>query len=138
MKANDLIEALVGKWKNTGIPLADDTPVAVENFIEVLSIKDAHTLSIKCEGLREGVVSASDWRIELIEDKVAMDQGTYVAHGNRENNVYNLIGYENGKEVRHRIITLGDKVVFIREFWSDGKVSHVDFSYLVKMKEDED
>jgi hypothetical protein len=135
MIANDLIKALEGKWNNTGIGLGDNFPVGTENFIEIMRIKDAHTLSIKCEGLREGVVSASEWRIELIDDKVSMDHGSYVAHGKKENNVYTLVGYDNGKEIRHRIVTLGDKVIFIREFFFEGKCTQLDFSYLIKIME---
>jgi hypothetical protein len=133
MIANDLVKALEGKWKNNGVGLVDGAPVGFDNFVEILWVKDEHTLSIKCEGLSEDIVSASEWRIELIDDKIAMDQGAYTAHGNRENNVYNLVGYDNGKEIRHRIITLGDKVVFHREFWIEGKVTQIDFTYLVKI-----
>lgn len=136
MNANDLVKALEGKWKNNGIGLVDGSPVGFDNFIEIMQVKDRHTLSIKCEGLREDVVSASDWCIELIGNKVAMDQGTYTAHGTREGNVYTLVGHDNGKEVRHRIVTLGDKVIFHREFWIDGKVTQVDFTYLTKMKDE--
>ena len=135
MTANDLVKALAGKWKNTGIGIVNNSPVGFDNFIEIMQVKDPHTLSIRCEGLREGVVSASDWRIELINDDVSMDQGSYVARGKRENNVYNLVGYDKGLEIRHRIVVLGDKIIFHREFWTDGKATQVDFSYLVKMVE---
>lgn len=76
MKANDLVKSLEGKWDNFGIGICDGEPVARENFTEILTIKGEHTLSIRCEGFSEGVVSASEWRIELIGDKVSMDQGS--------------------------------------------------------------
>jgi hypothetical protein len=130
--ANDLIKALEGRWINSGIGLIDGAPVGTDNFIEILAAKDEHTLSIKCEGLRTEVASASDWRIELIGDDVSMDQGSYVAKGRRQNNVCTLVGYDEGKEIRHRIVVLGDKVAFLREIWSDGKAIQIDFSYLVR------
>lgn len=150
MKSNDLIKALEGKWNNFGISLVDGMPVGTEQFIEILSIQDEHNLSIQCEGLQENVISAQKWSIELIGDQISMDQGTYLAKGFRENNLYKLVGIDQGKEFRHQIYVLGDKIIFLRETWEQEKacavasrnvsleklwrVTQIDFSYLVKIK----
>ncbi len=70
--------------------------------------------------------------LEVRGKKVTMSQGTFKATGIREDAVYSMKGIFEGTEYRFRLYTLGDKYVFHRETWKDGKIQQIDMSYLIR------
>ena len=131
-KANDLVQFLSGKWENVSFEVADKKEIVREAYPETMVVKDFDTLTITAHGYKDGKDLTKDMHLELRGDDVTMKQGTFVAKGKREGNVYMLKGIENKMEYRFRLYTMGDKYVFHREVWSDGKVQHVDMSYLIR------
>lgn len=133
MKTNELITFLAGKWDNVSFEIENGRLPKREAYPETMIPKDEHTLSITAHGFRDGKDVTKDMRLELNGDKIIMSQGPFRAEGKREGNVYSLKGIFDGAEFRFRLYTIGDKYVFHREIWKDGKCLEVDMSYLVRL-----
>ncbi len=73
-------------------------------------------------------------RLAVRGTEVTLSQGPFFAKGTKEDNVYSLKGQFQDQEFRFRLYTLGDKYVFHRETWRNGKIQQVDISYLERKK----
>jgi hypothetical protein len=129
---NDLVSFLQGKWDNVSFEIENDRAVKREAYPETMVIKDEKTLTITAHGFRDGKDVSKDMTLEINGNEVLMTQGPFRAVGRRENNVYSLKGTIKGLEMRFRLYTMGDKYVFHREIWKDGKCTQIDMSYLTR------
>jgi hypothetical protein len=129
---NDLVKFLTGKWDNFSFEISDGKPVKKESYSETMVVKDADTITITAHGFRDGKDLTKDMRLEVRGNNVSMTQGSFKATGTREGNLYSLKGFFTDNEFRFRLYTIGDKYVFHRETWKDGKVIQVDMSYLTR------
>jgi hypothetical protein len=129
---NDLVSFLAGKWDNVSFEVADGKPIKREAYPETMVVKDADTLRITAHGFRDGKDLTKDMRLEVQGNEVTMVQGSFSAKGTREGNVYSLKGKWEDTEFRFRLYTMGDKYVFHRETWKDGKIQQMDMSYLIR------
>lgn len=136
IEPNDLVKFLVGKWNNMSFEISDKNPVKTEEYAETMVVKDADTLTITAHGFRDGKDLTKDMHLEVRGNKVTMSQGSFKATGTREDSVYSLKGIYEGQEFRFRLYTLGDKYVFHRETWKDGKIQQIDMSYLIRTRKD--
>ena len=130
--ANDLVSFLAGKWHNISFEISDGKQVNKEEYDETMVIKDYNTLTITAHGYRNGHDLTKDMHLELKNDEVIMSQGSFIAKGKREGNVYSLKGIVKDSEYRFRLYTMGDKYVFHRETWMNGKIQQIDMSYLTR------
>jgi len=131
-EANDLVSFLSGKWENVSFEIADKKEVKRESYPETMKIKDFHTLTITAHGFRDGKDLTKDMHLELLGDTITMSQGSFKATGSREGNVYSLKGIFDGTEFRFRLYSMGDKYVFHRETWKNGRIEQMDMSYLIR------
>lgn len=99
-----------------------------------MAIKDTDTLTITAHGFRDGKDLTKDMHLELRGNDITMSQGDFKVTGVREANVYSMKGVYKGTEFRFRLYTIGDKYVFHRETWKNGKIEQIDMSYLVRKK----
>ena len=129
---NDLVKFLTGKWDNVSFEISNGKPIKKESYPETMIVKDADTLTITAHGFREGKDVTKDMHLEVREESVTMSQGPFKAVGTREDSVYSMKGVFEGIEYRFRLYTLGDKYVFHRETWKDGKIQQIDMSYLLR------
>lgn len=132
MEANELVKFLAGKWDNVSFEISNGKPVHKEEYSETMTIKDADTITITAHGYRDGKDLTKDMHLEVHADQVVMSQGLLSSTGTREDNVYSFRGVHEDVEFRFRIYALGDKFVFHRETWKEGKIQQLDMSYLVR------
>lgn len=130
--ANELVKFLNGKWSNISFEISNGKPVKKEEYPETMIIKDFDTITITAHGFKEGKDLTKDMHLEVRGNKVSMSQGSFKAVGEKEDNLYSLKGTHEGMEFRFRLYTLGDKYVFYRESWKDGKIQQIDMSYLTR------
>ncbi|MBU6450142.1 MAG: hypothetical protein KGS72_00070 [Cyanobacteria bacterium REEB67] len=131
-EANPLIDFLVGDWQNTSFEIADGRPVKKETYAESMVAKDADTLTITARAYRNGKDLVKEMHIVIKGKHATLSQGPFTAKGKREGNAYYFVGKDAGKQYRLRLFTLGDKYVFSREIWNEGKAEEVDLSYLTR------
>lgn len=131
-RANDLVNFLAGKWDNVSFEISDGKDIKREAYPETMVIKDRDTLTITAHGFRDGKDLTKDMHLIVKGNAVTMQQGEFVAKGNREDSLYTLRGVFKGHEYRFRLYTLGDKYVFHRETWKNGKIEQIDMSYLIR------
>lgn len=129
---NDLVRFLTGKWDNVSFEISSGKPIKKEAYPETMTIKDANTITITAHGYKDGKDLTKDMQLEIKDNSVTMTQGEFVATGQREDSVYSMIGFFQGTEFRFRLYTLGDKYVFHRETWKNGKIQQIDMSYLIR------
>ncbi len=129
---NDLVKFLAGEWDNISFEISNDKPVKKEEYHETMLIKDDDTLTITAHGLRDGKDVTKDMHLEVRDDLITMSQGAFKATGTREDSVYSMKAIFEGMEYRFRLYTLGDKYVFHRETWKNGKIQQIDMSYLLR------
>jgi hypothetical protein len=129
---NDLVKFLDGKWDNISFEISNGKPVKKEEYPETMLIKDADTITITAHGIRDGKDITKDMELEVSGKNVTMRQGPFKATGTREDSLYSMVGVFEGTEYRFRLYTLGDKYVFHRETWKDGKIQQIDMSYLIR------
>ncbi len=129
---NELVKFLEGKWDNISFEISDGKLVRKEEYPETMQVKDTDTLTITAHGIRDGKDITKDMHLEVRGKSVTMSQGPFKATGTREDSVYSMVGVFEGTEYRFRLYTLGDKYVFHRETWKDGKIQQIDMSYLVR------
>lgn len=129
---NDLVKFLTGKWDNVSFEISNGKPIKMETYPETMTVKDADTLTITAHGFKDGKDLTKDMHLEVRGESVTMSQGTFKAIGTREDAVYSMKGVFEGIEYRFRLYTLGDKYVFHRETWKDGKIQQIDMSYLLR------
>ena len=121
-KPNDFVSFLLGKWDNVSFGISDGKPIKSEAYPETMIGKDTDTLTITAHGVLNGKDLTKDMRLELRGNDITMKQGSFIAKGKREDNVYSLKGESGENEYRFRLYTLGDKYVFHRETWKAGKI----------------
>jgi hypothetical protein len=136
LEPNDLVKFLTGKWDNVSFEISDGKPVKREEYPETMIAKDSDTLTITAHGYKDGKDLTKDMYLKVRGKAVTLQQGDFTATGTREDSVYTLKGLSKGAEYRFRLYTLGDKYVFHRETWKDGKIQGIDMSYLVRMNSD--
>lgn len=130
--SNELIAFLAGKWDNVSFEIADGRDVKREAYSETMVVKDADTMTITAHGYRDGHDLTKDMHLILRGDDITMQQGDFKATGKREGNVYSMRGAAGGAEYRFRLYAMGDRYVFHRETWRNGKLEQIDMSYLVR------
>lgn len=135
-KPNDLVGFLAGKWDNVSFEISDGKPIKREAYPETMVVKNPDTLTITAHGFRDGKDVTKDMQLRVRGKEVIMQQGSFIAKGKREDNLYSLKGQVQGKEFRFRLYALGDKYVFHRETWEKGKIQQVDMSYLERKLQD--
>ena len=131
-QTNELVQFLAGKWDNISFEISNGKPVKKEEYPETMLIKDDDTLTITAHGFKDGKDLTKDMHLEVSGDSVTMSQGAFKATGTREDSVYSMKAIFEGMEYRIRLYTLGDKYVFHRETWKNGKIQQIDMSYLLR------
>ena len=132
VKPNELVKFLEGSWHNYTISIGPGVPVEKDDYAESMQIKDKETIMITAHKYKDGEDLQRDMKLILNENEIIMRQGNFEARGKKEGNVYYLKGVQQGKEYRFRLYTLEDKYIFHSETWKDGKVEHINMSYLVR------
>lgn len=134
-KANALVDFLTGDWENVSFEISAGKPIKREAYSETMVAKDFDALTITAHGFKDGKDLTKEMRLKLRGDKLTLTQGSFVAKGKREDQVFNLRGAQGDAEYRFRLYTLGDKYVFHRETWKSGKIQQIDMSYLERKSE---
>lgn len=122
-QANEIVAFLTGSWDNVSFEIADGKDVKREAYPETMVTKNADTLTITAHGIRKGQDLTKDMQLILRGDDITMIQGQFKASGKREGNVYTLRGAEGEAEYRFRLYAMGDRYVFHRETWREGRAT---------------
>lgn len=129
---NELVRFLKGNWHTFSYSVANGQPIEEQDYHETMVIKNDSTLTITAFEYLDGQDITRDMILVVGSDRVVMRQGSFEAVGHKEGNAYYLKGFHGEIEYRFRLYTLADKYVFHREVWNDGKITHIDMSYLLR------
>jgi hypothetical protein len=131
-KANGIIEFLEGTWVTRDVTLAPNREVRVEEYKEIMKIKDSETISITALGIDKGQDVTRDMTIKLEGDKVTLSQRDFSAEGVKKGNAVSIRGTYNDLVFEFRLYLLDDKYVYQKDVWKDGKIVEVQMSYLLR------
>jgi hypothetical protein len=132
-KANEIIEFLEGTWVTRDVTLTSNKEVKVEEYKEVMKIKDSETIRITALGIDKGQDVTRDMVIRLDCDKVVLSQRDFSAEGVKKGNLVSLRGAHDDLVFDFRLYLLGDKYVFQKDVWKGGKIVEVQMSHLLRL-----
>ena len=106
--------------------------VKVEEYEEIMKIKDSETISITALGLDKGKDVTRDMVIRLVGDKVVLSQRDFSAEGVKKGNFVSVRGIYGDLVFDFRLYLLDDKYVFQKDVWRGSKIVEVQMSYLLR------
>lgn len=130
METNELVQFLEGSWKNTSVEVDLDKPMQKNTFMESRRKKGLDTITITSRNEMTGQELTKDMQLIVRGKEIKLRQGSFMATGSRQGNMYLLSGRLDDREYYFRLYLMEDKFIFHREIWSDGHVQHVDISCL--------
>ena len=134
-KANEIVEFLEGTWVTRDVTLAANKEVKVEEYKEIMKIKDSETISITALGIDEGKDVTRDMVIRLAGDEVVLSQKDFSAQGVKKGNCVSIRGTQGDLMFDFRLYLLDDKYIFQKDVWRGSKIVEVQMSYLLRSSE---
>jgi hypothetical protein len=131
-KANEIVEFLEGTWVTRDVTLSPNKEVKVEEYKEIMKIKDSETLSITALGIDEGQDVTREMVIRLMGDKVVLSQRDFSAEGVKKGNYVSIRGTQGDLVFDFRLYLLDDKYIFQKDVWKGSKIVEVQMSYLLR------
>jgi len=130
--ANEIVEFLEGTWVTRDVTVTPSHEVKVEEYKEVMKVKDSETISITALGLDKGRDVTRDMVIRLVGDRVVLSQRDFSAEGVKKGNFVSLRGAYGDLVFDFRLYLLDDKYVFEKDVWRGSEIVEVQMSYLLR------
>lgn len=131
-RANEIVEFLEGTWVTRDVTVTPNQEVKVEEYVEIMKIKDSETVSITALGIDKGKDVTRDMVIRLVGDKVVLSQRDFSAEGVKKGNFVSVRGAYGDLVFDFRLYLLDDKYVFQKDVWRGSKIVEVQMSYLLR------
>jgi hypothetical protein len=131
-RANEIVEFLEGTWVTRDVTVTPDQEVKVEEYTEVMKVKDFETITITALGLDKGKDVTRDMVIRLVGDLVVLSQRDFSAEGVKKGNFVSVRGAYGDLVFDFRLYLLDDKYVFEKDVWRGSKIVEVQMSYLLR------
>jgi hypothetical protein len=131
-RANEIVEFLDGTWVTRDVTVTPNEEVKVEEYREIMKIKDFETVSITALGLDNGKDVTRNMVIRLVGDKVVLSQRDFSAEGVKRENFVSVRGTHDDFVYDFRLYLLDDKNVFQKDVWRGSKIVEVQMSYLLR------
>jgi hypothetical protein len=131
-RANEIVEFLEGTWVTRDVTVTPRQEVKVEEYEEIMKIKNSETVSITALGVDKGKDVTRDMIIRLVGDKVVLSQRNFSATGVKKGNFVSIRGTHNDLMYDFRLYLLDDKYVFQKDIWREGKIVEVQMSHLLR------
>ncbi len=130
---NEIILFLEGEWWNVDITISGDGDVTLNEYREIMVIKDHQTLTVTAFEIREGNDITKDIVIKLDGDSVLLAQDGFEARGVKQGNFVSLSGFHDGIEIRFRLYLMGDTYIYQKDVWENGRVVQSQMSYMQRV-----
>ena len=114
------------------VTVTSDREVKVEEYVEVMKVKDFETVSITALGLDKGNDVTRDMVIRLLGDRVVLSQRDFSAEGVKKGNFVSVRGDYGDLVFDFRLYFLDGKYVFEKDVWRGSKIVEVQMSYLLR------
>jgi len=131
-RANEIVEFLEGTWVTRDVTVTAGEEVKVEEYEEVMRVKDFETVRITAVGIDKGKDVTRDMVIRLVGDRVVLSQRDFSAEGVKNGNFVSLRGAYGDLVYDFRLYLLGDRYVFEKDVWRGSKIVEVQMSYLLR------
>jgi len=114
------------------VTVTSNQEVKVEEYEEIMKIKDSETISITALGVDKGKDVTRDMVIRLVGDKVVLFQRDFSAEGVKKGNFVSVRGTHGDLVFDFRLYLLDDKYVFQKDVWRGSKIVEVQMSHLLR------
>ena len=131
-RANEIVEFLEGTWVTRDVTVTPNQEVKVEEYEEIMKIKDSETVSITALGVDDGQDVTRDMVIRQVGDKVVLSQRDFSAEGVKKGNFVSVRGTHDDLVYDFRLYFLDDKYVFQKDVWRGSKIVEVQMSHLLR------
>ena len=114
------------------VTVTPDQEVKVEEYQEIMKVKDFETITITALGLDKGKDVTRDMVIRLVGDLVVLSQRDFSAEGVKKGNFVSVRGAYGDLVFDFRLYLLDDKYVFEKDVWRGNKIVEIQMSYLLR------
>ncbi len=127
---NDIISFLEGEWWNVDITVAGDGGVTLNEYRELMTVKDRQTITVTAFDIREGTDVTKDITIEVRGDSVVLKQDGFEARGTKIGNRVVLEGKYEAMRMEFRLYLMNDTYIYQKDIWENGVIVQSQMSYL--------
>ena len=131
---NEIIAFLEGEWWNVDITVSEDGKVTLNEYRELMTVKDSRTITVTAFEIKDGVDVTKDIVIEVHGDSVVMAQEDFEAFGRKEGNRIILEGVHDTYRIEFRLYLMGDTYIYQKDVWEQGRIIQSQMSYLQRIK----
>jgi hypothetical protein len=131
-KPNELVKFLEGTWTTRDVTVSPNQEVKIEEYREIMKIKDPETLTITALGINKGKDVTSDMIIKVKGDEVILSQGDFSARGTKKENSASLRGAFQNRVYDFRLYFLKDKCIYQKDVWENDNIIEIQMSYLLR------
>lgn len=131
-KPNELVKFLEGTWTTRDVTVAPNQEVKIEEYREIMKIKDPETLTITALGINKGKDVTRDMIIKVKGDEVILSQGDFSARGTKKENSASLRGAFQNRVYDFRLYFLKGKYICQKDVWENDKIVEIQMSYLLR------
>jgi len=130
---NEIVQFLEGEWWNVDITITEETGVRLNEYREVMVIKDDQTLTVTAFKIKEGQDVTKDITIKMNGDSVTLGQGDFEAHGVKTGNLVSLSGKAGDFIIDFRLYLMGDTYIYQKDVHKGDEVIESQMSYLERV-----
>ncbi len=130
---NEIVQFLEGEWWNVDITITEESGVRLNEYREMMVVKDDQTLTVTAYKIKEGQDVTKDITIKMTGDSVTLAQEGFEAHGVKTGNFISLSGTAGDFRIEFRLYLMGDTYIYQKDVRKDGEVIESQMSYLERI-----
>jgi len=130
---NEIVQFLEGEWWNVDITITEESGVRLNEYREMMVVKDDQTLTVTAYKIKEGQDVTKDITIKMTGDSVTLAQEGFEAHGVKTGNFISLSGTAGDFGIEFRLYLMGDTYIYQKDVRKDGEVIESQMSYLERI-----
>ena len=130
---NEIVQFLEGEWWNVDITVTEESGVRLNEYRELMVIKDDQTLTVTAFKIKEGQDVTKDITIKMAGDSVTLAQEGFEAHGVKTGNFVSLSGTSGEFVIEFRLYLMGDTYVYQKDVRKGDEVIESQVSYLERI-----
>jgi hypothetical protein len=131
---NEIVQFLEGEWWNVDITITAESGVKLNEYREMMVVKDDQTLTVTAFKIKEGKDVTKDITIKMAGDSVTLAQEGFEARGVKTGNFVKLSGASGEFSIEFRLYLMGDAYIYQKDVRKGDDVIESQMSYLQRVK----
>ncbi len=130
---NEIVQFLEGEWWNVDITITEESGVRLNEYREMMVVKDDQTLTVTAFKIKDGQDVTKDIIIKMDGDSVTLAQGDFEAHGVKNGNFVSLSGRTADFVIDFRLYLMGNTYIYQKDVRKGDDIVESQMSYLERI-----